>query len=75
VMLMDYTMDSCPPILGYTAEMPPVYAAHCAKRNERVFSLIEQHKMIYAAVQEHLDSGAIHALSITTVPIAPGAST
>ncbi len=38
-------------------------------------SLIEQHKMIYAAVQEHLDSGAIHALSITTVPIAPGAST
>ncbi|MEI7438898.1 MAG: BolA family protein [Thermoleophilia bacterium] len=37
-------------------------------------SLIEQHKMIYAAVQEHLDSGAIHALSITTVPITPGAS-
>lgn len=30
-------------------------------------SLIEQHKMIYAAVQEHIDSGAIHALSITTV--------
>ncbi|MSO46599.1 MAG: BolA family transcriptional regulator [Thermoleophilia bacterium] len=37
-------------------------------------SLIEQHKMIYAAVQEHLDSGAIHALSITTVPRTPGAS-
>jgi stress-induced morphogen len=31
-------------------------------------SLIEQHKMVYAAVQEHIDSGAIHALSITTVP-------
>ena len=36
-------------------------------------SLIEQHKMVYAAVQEHLDSGEIHALSITTVPIEPGA--
>jgi peptidoglycan/LPS O-acetylase OafA/YrhL len=50
VMLMDYTMDSCPPILGYTAEMPPVYAAHCAKRNERVFSLIEQHKYRYVVL-------------------------
>ena len=37
-------------------------------------SLIEQHKMIYAAVQEHMDSGAIHALSITTVTLEPGAS-
>jgi stress-induced morphogen len=36
-------------------------------------TLIEQHKMVYAAVQTHLDSGEIHALSITTVPIAPGA--
>ncbi|MNF85798.1 hypothetical protein D3C84_682090 [compost metagenome] len=50
IMLMDYTMDSCPPILGYTAEMPPVYAAHCAKRNERVFSLIEQHKYRYVVL-------------------------
>ncbi|MEY4227297.1 MAG: hypothetical protein RL190_2054 [Actinomycetota bacterium] len=36
-------------------------------------SLIEQHKLIYAAVQAQLDSGEIHALSITTVPIEPGA--
>ncbi|MBM3680939.1 MAG: BolA family transcriptional regulator [Actinobacteria bacterium] len=36
-------------------------------------SLIEQHKLIYAAVQAQLDSGEIHALSITTVPIQPGA--
>lgn len=50
IMLMDYTMDSCPPILGYTAEMPPVYAAHCAKRNERVFSLIEQNKYRYVVL-------------------------
>ncbi|MGF6092154.1 acyltransferase family protein [Pseudomonas sp. 18173] len=50
IMLMDYTMDSCPPILGYTAEMPPVYAAHCAKRNERVFSLIQQNKYRYVVL-------------------------
>jgi stress-induced morphogen len=37
-------------------------------------SLIDQHKMVYAAVQAQLDSGEIHALSITTVPTAPGAS-
>ena len=36
-------------------------------------SLIEQHKMVYAAVQAQLDSGEIHALSITTVPTDPGA--
>ena len=32
-------------------------------------SLIEQHKMVYAAVQQHIDSGEIHALSITTVTV------
>ena len=37
-------------------------------------SLIEQHKLVYAAVQAQLDSGEIHALSITTVPLEPGAS-
>ena len=37
-------------------------------------SLIEQHKMVYAAVQAQLDSGEIHALSITTVPTDPGAA-
>jgi hypothetical protein len=48
--IMDYTMDSCPPIIGYSADMPPVYAAHCAKRNERVFSLIEQNKYPYVVL-------------------------
>ncbi len=37
-------------------------------------SLIEQHKLVYAAVQAHLDSGEIHALSITTIPLTSGAS-
>ncbi|MHC8326520.1 acyltransferase family protein [Pseudomonas sp. LB1P83] len=42
--IMDYTMDSCPPILGYTVDMSAVYAAHCAQRNERAFGLIEQNQ-------------------------------
>jgi hypothetical protein len=42
--IMDYTMNSCPPILGYTVDMSAVYAAHCAQRNERAFSLIEQNQ-------------------------------
>ena len=37
-------------------------------------SLIEQHKLVYEAVQAQLDSGEIHALSITTIPIEAGAS-
>ena len=48
--IMDYTMDSCPPIIGYTVDMSEVYAAHCAKRNERVFSLIEQKKFHYVVL-------------------------
>ena len=30
-------------------------------------SLIQQHKLVYAAVQDWLDDGRIHALSIKTV--------
>ncbi|MNO70231.1 hypothetical protein D3C76_611060 [compost metagenome] len=50
ITLMDYTMDSCPPILGYTGGMPTVYAAHCALRNARVFELIEQHHYPYVVL-------------------------
>ncbi|KPG89950.1 acyltransferase [Pseudomonas sp. RIT-PI-q] len=48
--IMDYTMDSCPPIIGYTVDMSEVYAAHCAKRNERAFSLIEQNHYRYVVL-------------------------
>lgn len=48
--IMDYTMDSCPPIPGYNADMSPVYAAHCEKRNDRVFRLIEQNKYPYVVM-------------------------
>ncbi|MGF6207813.1 acyltransferase family protein [Pseudomonas frederiksbergensis] len=50
ITLMDYTMDSCPPIMGYTAGMSAVYATHCVKRNERVFELIQQNKYPYVVL-------------------------
>lgn len=50
VTLMDYTMDSCPPIMGYSEGMPSAYEAHCAQRLERVFSLIEQNKYAYVVL-------------------------
>jgi acid stress-induced BolA-like protein IbaG/YrbA len=28
--------------------------------------MIKQHKLVYGAIQEHLDSGAIHALQLKT---------
>jgi len=29
-------------------------------------SMIKQHKLVYSAIQEHLDTGAIHALQLKT---------
>jgi stress-induced morphogen len=37
-------------------------------------SRIDQHRMVRAAVQERMDDGSIHALSITTKPAASSAS-
>jgi peptidoglycan/LPS O-acetylase OafA/YrhL len=48
--IMDYTMDSCPPIIGYTVDMSATYAEHCAKRNERAFNLIEQNHYRYVVL-------------------------
>jgi len=41
-------------------------AAHVAASQFAGHSLIEQHRMVYAAVESELGSGAIHALSIKT---------
>jgi len=38
-------------------------------------SRIDQHRMVRAAVQERMDDGSIHALSITTKPPASSAPT
>jgi stress-induced morphogen len=37
-------------------------------------SRIEQHRLVRAAVQERMDDGSIHALSITTSPATSSAS-
>ena len=33
---------------------------------------VEQHRMVKDAVQERMDDGSIHALSVKTIPTAPG---
>jgi acid stress-induced BolA-like protein IbaG/YrbA len=35
-------------------------------------SRVEQHRLVKAAVQERMDDGSIHALSVKTTPAAPG---
>ncbi|WP_241494999.1 acyltransferase family protein [Pseudomonas mediterranea] len=50
IELMDYTLDSCPPIFGDTAQVSTVYAAHCRERNRHVLSLIEQHHYPYVVL-------------------------
>ncbi len=35
-------------------------------------SRIDQHRLVKAAVQERMDDGSIHALSVKTTPAAPG---
>jgi acid stress-induced BolA-like protein IbaG/YrbA len=35
-------------------------------------SRVEQHRLVKAAVQERMDDGSIHALSVKTQPSAPG---
>jgi acid stress-induced BolA-like protein IbaG/YrbA len=35
-------------------------------------SRVEQHRLVKAAVQERMDDGSIHALSVKTIPAAPG---
>jgi stress-induced morphogen len=35
-------------------------------------SRVEQHRLVKSAVQERMDDGSIHALSVKTIPAAPG---
>jgi peptidoglycan/LPS O-acetylase OafA/YrhL len=40
VSIMDHTMDSCPPILGYSSDVRPAVAKNCRKRNDAVFAML-----------------------------------
>lgn len=37
---MDYTLDGCPPILGYDTGKGSAYAERCIKRNETAYALV-----------------------------------
>ena len=50
ISLMDYTLDSCAPVLGYNGGMPGAYADHCAQRNQRVYALIEAKRYPYVVL-------------------------
>lgn len=49
IALMDYTLDGCPPIFGYSG-LSTVYVAHCMERNKRVLELIEQNHYPYVVL-------------------------
>ncbi|QBZ90739.1 acyltransferase family protein [Pseudomonas viciae] len=71
IRLMDYTLDACPPIFGYTAEVSTAYGARCAGRNKRVFELINQHHYPYVVLAgawpKDTAAGAIVEASIKAV--------
>lgn len=71
IRLMDYTLDACPPIFGYAAEVAAAYGARCVRRNKRVFELIEQNHYAYVVLAgswpRDATAGAIIEASIKRV--------
>lgn len=41
---MDYTMDGCPPILGFDTGKGAAYSGRCIKRNDAVYSLLTSNR-------------------------------
>lgn len=41
--IMDYTMDACPPILGFDNQKSRSYVVKCYQRNEAVFKMLAEH--------------------------------
>ena len=42
LLLVDYTMDGCPPILGYAGRSKGSYAEKCRKRNEAAYAVVSE---------------------------------
>jgi peptidoglycan/LPS O-acetylase OafA/YrhL len=40
ISLMDYTLDGCPPILGYDNGKAPAYVERCRKRNVAAYAIV-----------------------------------
>ncbi len=43
LMIMDYTMDGCPPILGFETTQTRSYVQRCLQRNQFVFKMLAEH--------------------------------
>lgn len=44
VSFIDYTMDGCPPILGYHTAKANAYSQRCLSRNEAAYAHLEHHR-------------------------------
>ncbi|RAR51900.1 peptidoglycan/LPS O-acetylase OafA/YrhL [Paraburkholderia unamae] len=53
ITLRDYTMDGCPPILGYSNQRKASYAAKCIARNDFQYSLIERSRFRLVILAAH----------------------
>ncbi len=47
--IMDFTMDGCPPILGYDTGKAPAYVEKCIKRNEVAYALAAKKQKVILA--------------------------
>jgi len=65
ISVMDFTMDRCPPILGYETRNGPVYAQKCMRRNAAAYRFIAQNhfKRVILAANWPLDARAGDLLS------------
>jgi hypothetical protein len=60
ISFLDYTMDGCPPLLGYVSGKTPAYAQRCRQRNEVVYRMIaEGHFSRVILAANWLDSPAV----------------
>jgi peptidoglycan/LPS O-acetylase OafA/YrhL len=55
---MDYTMNGCPPILGYSVNKMPAYAAQCQKRNETAFAEVSRRHLPRVILAGHWPNNA-----------------
>ena len=68
ISFLDYTMDGCPPLLGYVNGKTPAHAERCRKRNEAVYTMISEgrySRVILAA--NWLDSPAVGESLATSI--------
>lgn len=64
ITISDYTMDGCPPVLGYESSMRESYVERCAWRNRHVYSLLEKrhYRYVILAADWPYDEAALEPL-------------